>query len=66
MKNKKSKVRIFTSEILPILGLAVGRETHIYTQKKRTELTLLFLCFALRLETTRHKMVRECDQTSDL
>ena len=66
MKNK-SKNRRLSTEILPILGFAIGRETFKYEKKKRTELTLLFLCWGITLATTRYKMVRAVDvETSDL
>lgn len=61
------KRRRLSSELLPILGLAIGRETFLYQKKKRTVTTLLLLCFAIELETTKYKMVRAIDvETSDL
>ena len=55
------RTRKLSSELLPILGFAIGRETIKYEKKKRTVTTLLFLCWAIALETTRYKMVRATD-----
>ena len=55
------RTRKLSSELLPILGFAIGRETFKYEKKKRTVTTLLFLCWAIALETTRYKMVRATD-----
>ena len=55
------RTRKLSSELLPILGFAIGRETFKYEKKKRTVTTPLFLCWAIALETTRYKMVRATD-----
>ena len=61
------KTRRLETELLPLLGFAIGRKTYKYEKKKRTELTLLFLCWGITLATTRYKMVRAIDlETSDL
>jgi hypothetical protein len=57
MKNK-SKSRTLKAELVEMFGFGIRRKTYKYEKKKRTELTLLFLCWGITLETIRYKMVR--------
>lgn len=63
------KRRTLKAELVEIVGFGIGRKTYKYEKKKRTVITVLFLCWAIELETTRYKMVtfRAIDlETSDL
>jgi len=58
MKNQKRKSRRLTTELIPFLGFGLGKEGYSYKNKKRTEYMFLFLCFNIKLEIIKYKMLR--------
>ena len=61
MKNQKRKSRRLTAELIPFLGFGLGKEGYSYKNKKRTEFMFLFLCFNVKYEIIKYKMVRVCN-----
>ena len=52
IRGKKRIERKTELDVYPLLGLAIGIEKSSYKERKTREITILFLCFVLRLTKT--------------
>ena len=66
MKKERKRSINFNAEIESVIGFAIGRKARSYQQKKKTEYTMIILCFIFTMKVTKYKMVRIINQKHNL